>query len=194
MNVLIAAGKLVSVECRPNLVIGKNGTLLFRHPEDLKRFKQLTTGHAILMGRKTFEEIGKPLPNRLNYVVTHNPDGLSAYASDNLIAVGPEEFNALLAKYKASEDTLFIAGGASIYSQAISADLVDEFDLTFGTHVHATLEPEYAYFDLSSVGSAGNFISLVSSISKGYATSKFKTVDRHVFEDSRLRHARIKRA
>ncbi|MBI2622721.1 MAG: dihydrofolate reductase [Candidatus Levybacteria bacterium] len=52
--------------------LGKNNDLLFRIPEDLKRFRRLTKGHPIIMGRKTFESIGRPLPNRTNIVITRD--------------------------------------------------------------------------------------------------------------------------
>jgi dihydrofolate reductase len=57
-----------------NRVIGKNNTLIWHLPADLKRFKTLTTGHVIIMGRKTFESIGKPLPNRTSIVISRQAD------------------------------------------------------------------------------------------------------------------------
>lgn len=62
----------IIVAASENNVIGKNNTLPWRLPADLKRFKQLTSGHAVIMGRKTFESIGKPLPNRKNIIVTRD--------------------------------------------------------------------------------------------------------------------------
>ena len=68
-----------------NQELGKDNQLLWHLPDDLKRFKQLTTNHTIIMGRKTFESIGKPLPNRQNIVLTHNKnwthDGVMVYHS-----------------------------------------------------------------------------------------------------------------
>jgi dihydrofolate reductase len=58
--------------CSKNRVIGKDNQLIWKVPGDLKRFKELTTSHPILMGRKTFESIGKPLPNRTNIVITRD--------------------------------------------------------------------------------------------------------------------------
>ena len=55
-----------------NRVLGKDNQLIWHLPEDLKRFKRLTTGHAIIMGRKTFESIGRPLPHRLNIVISQS--------------------------------------------------------------------------------------------------------------------------
>ena len=57
-----------------NNIIGKDNKLLWNLPEDLKRFKELTTGHTIIMGRKTFESLGRVLPNRKHIVFTQNPD------------------------------------------------------------------------------------------------------------------------
>ena len=57
-----------------NNVIGKNNELIWKLPEDLKRFKQLTTGHTIIMGRKTFESLGRVLPNRKHIIFSQNPD------------------------------------------------------------------------------------------------------------------------
>ena len=57
-----------------NNIIGKDNKLLWHLPEDLKRFKEITTGHTIIMGRKTFESLGRVLPNRKHIVFTQNPD------------------------------------------------------------------------------------------------------------------------
>ena len=62
INIIVAYDK--------NLAIGKDNTLVWRQSADLKRFKELTSGHTVVMGRKTFESIGKPLPNRRNIVIT----------------------------------------------------------------------------------------------------------------------------
>ena len=71
--------------CSSNKVIGKNNKLIWNVPGDLKRFKELTSGHTVLMGRKTYESIGKPLPNRRNIVLSRNPelkiDGCLVYSN-----------------------------------------------------------------------------------------------------------------
>lgn len=99
-----------------NNVIGKNNTLPWYIPEDLKRFKKLTTNKVVLMGRKTFESViaklGVPLPNRKNVVITTNlnyaaPDGVLVF---NDIKKALEKFN--------NED-VFIIGGGEIYRQTI---------------------------------------------------------------------------
>ena len=66
------------VAAAENGVIGKKNQLLWRLPEDLKRFKQLTLGHPIIMGRKTYESIGRPLPGRTSIVITRSPDYAAA--------------------------------------------------------------------------------------------------------------------
>lgn len=105
-----------------NYELGLNNKLLWHIPEDLKKFRELTNGHHILMGRKTFESIGRPLPNRTTLVVTSD-----AQQSDSW--VGPLHFFQSIEEavgYATSkgEQELFIVGGAQIYSQFI--DLVDK--------------------------------------------------------------------
>ena len=106
--------------------IGINNTLPWRLPEDLAFFKRLTSGHAIIMGRKTFDAIGRPLPNRRNIVVTRNPAWEHA---------GVETANSLdHAVEIAGEGEVFIIGGAQIYCDAIAlADrlIVTEIDAAF---------------------------------------------------------------
>jgi len=68
----------IIVAMTPRHVIGKDGRIPWRLPEDLRHFKQTTTGHAIIMGRKTFESIGRPLPNRRNIVITRDPNRVQA--------------------------------------------------------------------------------------------------------------------
>ena len=93
-------------------VIGKNNTLPWRLPADLRQFRRLTTGHHIIMGRKNYEDIAKPLPGRTNIVVTHQ----AGYAAPGCIVVHTVE-QALKA---AEQDTeIFIIGGAEIYRQML---------------------------------------------------------------------------
>jgi dihydrofolate reductase len=96
-----------------NNAIGKDNKLLWHISEDLKHFKSITNGHPVIMGRKTFESIGKPLPNRTNIIVTHNHQ----LVAPGCIIVSSLE-NALT---KASEidDNKFIIGGASIFEQTV---------------------------------------------------------------------------
>lgn len=92
-----------------NRVIGKNNTLPWHIPEDLKYFKEMTTGHTIIMGRKTYESIGKALPNRRNIILTKNHD---------FLAEGCTVVHSVREAMQLSipEDELFVIGGAEIYS------------------------------------------------------------------------------
>ncbi len=113
-----------------NNVIGLNNDLPWRLSGDLKWFKQLTTGHTIIMGRKTFMSIGKPLPKRRHIVITRNP----AWNADGVEVVHSLE-EAL--KAVAQEEQAFIIGGATIYQQALEADLADR---VYETLVHADVD------------------------------------------------------
>lgn len=96
-----------------NNVIGKDNKLIWHLPEDLKFFKNLTIGHAIIMGRKTFESIGKPLPGRKSIVISRNKN---LNINDCIITNSLSE--AILA---AKNDTeIFIIGGGEIFNQAMS--------------------------------------------------------------------------
>lgn len=92
-----------------NGAIGKDGKLLFDSKEDMRHFYQKTKGCIVLMGRKTFQSIGKPLKNRINVVLTRNPDfepdGVKVFYS----------LQAFLDAYKDSEATVFVIGGGEIY-------------------------------------------------------------------------------
>jgi dihydrofolate reductase len=104
-----------------NRGIGYRGELPWKLPEDVRRFKRITTGHAVLMGRKTFEALGKPLPNRRNVVLSHKPvAGIESYAT----------VNAALAAL-ADQQRVFVIGGGEVYSQ-----LLENADELFLTHVH----------------------------------------------------------
>lgn len=97
-----------------NRVLGKNNELLWRIPDDLKRFKTLTTGHPIIMGRKTFESIGRILPNRTNIVVTRD----AAWSYQGATAVNSIEEALAFAK-GLNTGEVFIIGGAQMYEQAL---------------------------------------------------------------------------
>ena len=92
-----------------NRIIGKNNQLPWHLPADLKHFKALTTGHPILMGRKTFESIGRPLPNRVNIILTRNP---------NYTATGCIIVTSIEAALNAHNE-LFVIGGADVYRECL---------------------------------------------------------------------------
>lgn len=114
----------VVVAVAENNAIGKDNQLLWHLPADLKHFKQITTGHTIIMGRKTFDSIGKPLPNRRNIVITR---------SVGLEIAGVEVVNTIEEALLlcASETEVFIIGGAEIYKSAM-----ERTDRIYLTRVH----------------------------------------------------------
>ncbi len=115
-----------------NNELGKDNKLLWHLPNDLKRFKQITTGHCIIMGRKTFDSLGKALPNRTTIVITRN----KAIAVENVLCVESLK-QAFVAARKLKEEHCFIIGGAQIYRQSIHD--ADELDIT---HVHESFEAD----------------------------------------------------
>jgi dihydrofolate reductase len=98
-----------------NGIIGKDGKLPWVLPTDLKRFKEITTGHHIIMGRKTYESIGKPLPNRTNIVLTRN-EKFKVAKDAKLVHSLDVALN--IAK-SAGETECFIIGGEHLYAQAL---------------------------------------------------------------------------
>ena len=102
-----------------NGVIGVDGGLPWRLPEDLASFKALTIGHPLVMGRATFESIGRALPGRTTIVVTRDPD----WSADG-VEVAPT-IEAAIARAHEIDDDVFVVGGAQIYSQVLDAGLVD---------------------------------------------------------------------
>ena len=115
-----------------NGVIGKDGKLPWHFSSDLKFFKNLTTGHAVIMGRKTFDSIGKPLPNRENIVISRQ-----AHAETAGVKFVQSVDEALK---QTRQDKVFIIGGASIYKE--TAHLVDGVYLT---QIHENYEGDASY-------------------------------------------------
>lgn len=108
-----------------NNVIGAKNNLIWHLPNDLKHFKNLTSGHPIIMGRKTYESLGKPLPNRTNIVITRD----SNWTTDGIVKENSLE-KAIDSALKIDED-IYIIGGGNIYKQAM------EFtDILYITEVH----------------------------------------------------------
>lgn len=94
-----------------NNIIGKENKLIWHLPEDLKHFKQVTTGHTIIMGRKTFESLGRILPNRKHIVFSQNPD---FKVSDENVEVVHSMLQ--IQEYIESKEENFVIGGAMIYN------------------------------------------------------------------------------
>jgi dihydrofolate reductase len=95
-----------------NLAIGKNNQLLWHIPEDLKRFKELTRNHAVIMGSRTFESLGRPLPQRTNIVIAKDKN----YKAAGCVVVHSLD-DAISEAAKTESSEIFIIGGGSIYAQ-----------------------------------------------------------------------------
>ena len=151
--------------------IGKNNALLFKISQDLKRFKEITTGHPVIMGRKTYESIGRLLPNRTNIIITrdsnyviyeavmaHSLDEamdiakkaeqqrLSLRGAEGDVAISREDRHARSSLAMTDEEEVFIIGGGQIFAQAIS--MAEKLYLTIvkGTYKADTFFPDYAAF------------------------------------------------
>jgi dihydrofolate reductase len=103
-----------------NNALGKDNKIIWHLPDDFKRFKQLTTGHHIIMGRKTFESFPKPLPNRTHIIISRNKNFL--VPNGCILVQSIEEALEICPK----NETIFIIGGAEIYKQSLnSADCIE---------------------------------------------------------------------
>ena len=108
----------------PNGVIGVDGGLPWHLPDDLRRFKRLTLGHVLVMGRKTYESIGRPLPGRTTVVVTRSADWDPRSDAVVIAASVPEAIRAA----QAIDDDVFVVGGAQVYAAALP--VTDRLELT----------------------------------------------------------------
>lgn len=116
-----------------NNALGKNNDLLWHLPNDFKRFKEITSGHYIIMGRKTFESFPKPLPNRTHIIISRQKE----YQKEGCIVVeNLEKAIAICPK----DENIFVIGGGEIYKQSIH--LADQLDIT---RVHNSFEAD-VYF------------------------------------------------
>ena len=121
-----------------NNALGKNNDLLWHLPKDFKRFKEITSGHHIIMGRKTFESFPKPLPNRTHVIITRQKD----YVHEGCIVV--QDLESAIAVCPKNED-IFVIGGGEIYSQSIH--LADQLDIT---RVHHSFEADVYFPEINS--------------------------------------------
>ena len=125
INIIVAYDK--------NLGIGKDNTLVWRQSADLKRFKELTTGNTVVMGRKTFESIGKPLPNRRNIVITRQ----------DIEIEGVEIIKSIEEALMLCNNECFIIGGGEIYKSClIFADRI------FATEIDCEIEADTWFVDV----------------------------------------------
>ena len=133
ISIIAAIGK--------NRELGKDNKMLWHIPEDMLNFKNLTMGHPVIMGRKTFESIGKPLEGRTNIVITKNKN----YKPEGVLVVHSLEGAISLAESKDPHEA-FVIGGGNIYYQALSH--ADRLYLTVvdGTFDADTFFPDYSEF------------------------------------------------
>jgi len=116
----------IIVAVAENNVIGKDNNLIWHLPKDLKHFKETTTGHFIIMGRKTFESNGRPLPNRTNVIITKDKN----YQAEGCVILHSLEDAINIAK---NDSEVFIIGGGEIYKQAMP--IADRIYLTKVHHL-----------------------------------------------------------
>jgi len=121
-----------------NFALGKDNELVWHLPDDFKRFKQLTTNHYIIMGRKTFESFPKPLPNRTHVIITRQKD----YTAEGcLVVANLADALALIPK----DENAFVIGGGEIY--ALALPYTDVIELT---KVHARFEADTFFPEIDS--------------------------------------------
>jgi dihydrofolate reductase len=118
----------IIVAVAENGVIGSDNQLIWHLSDDLKNFKRITGGHFIIMGRNTFESIGKPLPGRTNIILSRN----NAFKAEGCVVLSSLE-KALIYSRKANQDEVFIIGGEQVYREAI-----EQADKLYLTQVHAS--------------------------------------------------------
>ena len=124
VNIIVALGNYVPGKGYP---IGSNNTIPWHNSSDLKWFKETTTGHPVIMGRKTFEAIGNPLPERTNVVVSRSKD----LWQDKVGIRVCDSLESAIAFAKTIDNEIFIIGGASIYKYALDNNLVDKLYVDF---------------------------------------------------------------
>ncbi len=121
-----------------NNALGRDNDLIWHLPDDFKRFKRITTGHTIIMGRKTFESFPKPLPNRFHIIITRNREYQVNHPECKVVHDLEEALNMV-----SEEDRAFIIGGGEIYKQALPH--TDRIELT---RVHANFEADTFFPDI----------------------------------------------
>lgn len=127
----------IVVAAAENNVIGKDNDLIWHLPADLKHFKRLTMGHPMIMGRKTFEAIGKPLPGRTSIIITSQQD----YTAAGCIVV--HSLEEAIAKGRELDEIVSVIGGANVYQQALP-----HTDKVYLTRVHHSFEGDVYFPEL----------------------------------------------
>ena len=121
-----------------NNALGKDNKLLFRLKKDMAHFKTITTVNVVIMGRKTYESIGKTLPNRVNIVLSRNMESNEDFYTFDSIEKAIE-----WSKENYPQKEIFIIGGASVYDKALKDDIVDKL---YMTKIKQTVEDADAFF------------------------------------------------
>lgn len=121
-----------------NNALGKDNKLLFRLKKDMAHFKNITTDNVVIMGRKTYESIGKTLPNRVNIVLSRNMKSNEDFYTFDSIEKAIE-----WSKENYPQKEIFIIGGASVYDKALKDDMVDKL---YMTKIKQTVEDADAFF------------------------------------------------
>lgn len=129
----------VIVAMAENGVIGRGGELPWHLSADLRRFKRLTMGHAILMGRKTWESIGRPLPGRTSIVISRQADYQTGDPK-TLVSTNLDDALRIASRADCEQDQLFLIGGGAIYEMALP-----RADRLYLTRVHASLEGDVSF-------------------------------------------------
>ena len=152
-----------------NNALGKDNDLIWHLPADLKRFKKITSGHHILMGRNTFESIGKPLPNRTTIIITRNKD----YVKEGCFIANSLEEALEMAE---EDEQIYIIGGAQIYKYALENNLVDALEIT---RVHQEFEADAFFPKIDKV------------VWKPVEREDFKADEKNKFDYSFIRYEKI---
>ena len=155
----------IIVAISKNRVIGKDNSLIWHLPADLKRFKEITMGNAIVMGRKTYESIGKALPYRRNIIITRD---------ENYQAEGCEVVNSLEEALLICYENCFIIGGAEIYKQSL--EIADEIYLT----------------EVDEIFDGDSFFPELSNNWHEVSNEKFEADDKNKFNYSFIKYERYK--
>lgn len=192
--------------------IGRDGTIPWNIPEDMRRFREITSGHVVIMGRRTWESIPehrRPLPARVNVVICHNPPNCSTTLPVTIPALDePNKLNdALLhatslrraiefVKVVYPQLSVFIIGGQRLYNESLELDLVNEVHLTLvhehvrGCDVFFPLEKVYCSPDFSIVEQSTK--KQVGLLSYSFITlSRCRMLESSPAEGTRLLHATI---
>ena len=142
-SLIVAIGK--------NNEIGKNNQLLWHIPEDLKNFKKITAGKTVIMGKNTYESIGKPLPNRVNIVLSRNfleigkkiSEDRKKYENETTKLEFFDDFQKVIEKYKDFPEEVFIIGGGEIYKKSLELGIITRI---YMSHVDFSDDEADTYF------------------------------------------------